>query len=117
MSETKSKSMLYAQFSQKTMEASDYYNKHRSIIEKYKQLQEQFQKDLVQRVLAYSKKKSLTGTNIYGEEKEVDLQNYMLVKVIYHPEKDKIEVWYKGTWTDADTRELFLEPEDLDITP
>lgn len=114
---TKTNSILHTQYNKSIEVARQFYEKNKLIIEEYKTLNSQFERDLWSLVLNVSKKKVFVGKDDFDIEKEVDLNNYELLKVTYLPEKDKVKVLYRGTWTQADTRELYLDPEDLDLLP
>lgn len=113
----KTNSILHTQYNKSIEVAHQFYEKNKLIIEEYKVLNSQFEKDLWSLVMNVSKKRAIVGRDDYDIEKELELNDYQLLKVKYIPEKDKVKILYRGLWTDADTRELYVEPEDLDLLP
>lgn len=109
--------MLYGFYEETEKKRTDFYEKHKSIFAEYDELKNEFTKELIKRLSGYMKVLPVKGKNEYDCEKEVDLKNYEIVKLAYIPEKDLIKILYRGTWTDADIRELFVEPESINITP
>lgn len=109
--------MLYSVYEKAKKEEKDFYEKHKKIFTEYDKLRTTFSNELHTRLLGYIQNMPVKGKDEYECEKEVDLKNYELVSILYIPEKDLVRVAYRGTWTDADTRYLFVEPESIDITP
>ena len=62
----KTNSALHAQYAKSIEEATQFYDKHKLIIDDYKRLTTKFQKELFDLIVTISKKRTISGKDEIG---------------------------------------------------